>query len=254
MEKIKLAYQDYYLGKHTQSEYTLQKALDKTFGEDVAQVTGEGPWTITTGDRRTYSLDSNGTVTPNSSGGGSSTSVAYEVGDVVRLGGEDFYVIERSDETKTTVKLLAKYNVKTESGEGQYTQRTDANTLRFDDNSNVYYDDTTNPVTEAEIKTHVDAYKTELEGRMGAGKTTQEVRLMLKEEVEALGGDADNHTTEGCPEFINKRAYWLGSPYEDNTIREWYVHGNSSSFNYNFVTRVVIYGLRPVVIVLKSNI
>lgn len=249
-----MAYQDYYLGKHTQSEYTLQKALDKTFGEDVAQVTGEGPWTITTGDRRTYSLDSNGTVTPNSSGGGSSTSVAYEVGDVVRLGGEDFYVIEKSDATKTTVKLLAKYNVKTESGEGQYTQKSDANTLRFDDNSNVYYDDTTNPVTKAEIKTHVDAYKTALEGRMGEGKTTQEVRLMLKKEVEALGGDSDNYTTEGCPGFINEQAYWLGSPFEIDTYREWLVRGNGSHFSFNYVDYGLSYGLRPVVIVLKSNI
>lgn len=249
-----MAYQDYYLGKHTQSEYTLQKALDKTFGEDVAQVTGEGPWTITTGDRRTYSLDSNGTVTPNSSGGGSSTSVTYEVGDVVRLGGEDFYVIEKSDATKTTVKLLAKYNVKTESGEGQYTQKSDAKTLRFDDNSNVYYDDTTNPVTKAEIKTHVDAYKTALEGRMGEGKTTQEVRLMLKEEVEALGGDSDNYTTEGCPGFINEQAYWLGSPYEDSTNNEWIVNGNNSGFGNNYVGYVYGFGLRPVVIVLKSNI
>lgn len=253
MEKIKLAYQDYYLGKHTQTGYTLKNALDKTFGEDVAHVTGEGPWTITTGDR-TYSLESNGKVTPNSSGGGSSTSVAYEVGDVVRLGGEDFYVIERSDETKTTVKLLAKYNVKTESGEGQYTQRTDANPLRFDDESNVYYDDTTNPVTEAEIKTHVDAYKTALEGRMGSGKTIQEARLMLKEEVEALGGDADNITTEGCPEFINEQAYWLGSPDENGTNYEWIVYGRSSIFYFDLVYDDNLYGLRPVVIVLKSNI
>ena len=253
MEKIKLAYQDYYLGKHTQTGYTLKNALDKTFGEDVAQVTGEGPWTITTGDR-TYSLDSNGTVTPNSSGGGSSTSVAYEVGDVVRLGGEDFYVIERSDATKTTVKLLAKYNVKTESGEGQYTQKSDANTLRFDDNSNVYYDDTTNPVTKAEIKTHVDSYKTALEGRMGEGKTTQEVRLMLKEEVEALGGDSDNYTTEGCPGFINEQAYWLGSPGENGTFDEWFVGGDDSIFHRSGVNIGSLFGLRPVVIVLKSNI
>ena len=239
-----MAYQDYYLGKHTQSEYTLQKALDKTFGEDVAQVTGEGPWTITTGDR-TYSLDSNGTVTQNSSGG-SSTSVEYEVGDVVRLGGEDFYVIEKSDAKKTTVKLLAKYNVKTESGEGQYTQKFDANPVRFDDDSNDY--------EKSEIKTvHVDAYKTVLEGRMGAGKTTQEVRLMLKEEVEALGGDADNCTTKGCPKFINEQAYWLGSPYEDSTNYEWGVFGRSD-FYYDYVDNATLYGLRPVVIVLKSNI
>lgn len=48
-EKIKLAYQDYYIEKYTQSENTLKNALDKMFGENVVQVSGEGPWTIKKG-------------------------------------------------------------------------------------------------------------------------------------------------------------------------------------------------------------
>lgn len=39
-EKIRLAYQDYYLGQHTQTGYSFQDALDKIFGEGVAEATG----------------------------------------------------------------------------------------------------------------------------------------------------------------------------------------------------------------------
>ncbi len=39
IEKIKLAYQDYYLGQHTNPGYTFQNAVDKMFGEGVATVT-----------------------------------------------------------------------------------------------------------------------------------------------------------------------------------------------------------------------
>lgn len=244
MEKIKLAYQDYYLGQHTQSGYTFKNALDKMFGENIAQVTGERPWTITIRDK-TYSLESNGTVTPNTSGQeGSGTSLSYEVGDVVRLGGEDFYVIEESDVTKTTVKLLAKYNVKTTTGEGQYTQTASANTLRFDDDSKDY--------ATSEIKSHVDAYKTVLEGKIR--KAVQEARLMTKEEVEAFGGDFSSVSTSECPAFINEQNYWIYFPDEKMSNIGWYVMGSTRRFANISVNYENAFGLRPVVILLKSNI
>lgn len=138
--------------------------------------------------------------------------------------------------------------MKTESGEGRYTQRADANLLWFDDDSNDY--------ETSEIKNeHIDKYKTELEARMGEGKTTQEVRLMLNRELEALGGDFSNRTTSRCPAFINEQNYWLGSPSEDGSYYEWCVFGVNSSFlEYDYVYRNSRYGLRPVVIVLKSYI
>ena len=63
MEKIKLAYQDYYMAKYSSPNYTLQEGLDNTFGEGVASATGEGPWTITVGEKN-YNLLLDGTVTP----------------------------------------------------------------------------------------------------------------------------------------------------------------------------------------------
>ena len=51
--------------------------------------------------------------TPISSGGSSSgeTNTAYSIGDEVTIGTESFYVIENSDETQSTVLLLAKENI-----------------------------------------------------------------------------------------------------------------------------------------------
>ena len=100
-----------------------------------------------------------------------STYTSYAMGDTVTLGGEEFWVIEDSDENTSTVKLLAKLNVITTEGDSnRYKQNASANTLRFDDDSNDY--------ETSEIKDQVDNYKSAVEGRMGAGKTIQEARLM----------------------------------------------------------------------------
>ena len=175
------------------------------------------------------------------------TYTAYAVGDVVTLGGEDFYVIEASDESTASVKLLTKYNVKTTSGEGQYTQTSNANTLIFDYVSNDY--------TTSEIAKQVGYYKTALEGRMGAGKTIQEARLMTREEIDALG--ASNSYTSACPTFVNTRKYWLNCPStNDGEYYSLTVQGNydMGTLMYDMVNSSMNAGMRPVVVVLKSNI
>lgn len=40
LEKLKLAYEDYYLGQHTETGYTFQNALDKMFGTGLAIASG----------------------------------------------------------------------------------------------------------------------------------------------------------------------------------------------------------------------
>lgn len=57
-EKLKLAYQDYYLGQHTESGYTFQNAVDKMFGEGVATVTeSSGIYTIKVTNGKKYIFD-----------------------------------------------------------------------------------------------------------------------------------------------------------------------------------------------------
>ena len=88
----------------------------------------------------------------------------------------------------------------------------------------MYYDSTTNPVTQAEIKSHVDAYKAAVEGRMGEEKTIQEARLMTG-------------TAEGS---------W------DNEWTTW-TH-TSGSVDNDMIDIDDYCGFRPVLVVLKSNI
>ena len=244
-EQLKIVYAEYQMSQYSGTPMTtqdIQAKLREIYGNDTTASLENGKLTATI-KGTTYEYD---IATGKTQAGGNSTpttNAAYAVGDVVTLGGEDFYVIEASDASEATVKLLAKYNVKTESGEGQYTQTASANTLAFDDDSNDY--------ATSQIKTHVDLYKTALEGRMG--KATQEVRIMTKEEVEALGGNSSEHSTSGCPAFINEQNYWLGSPVVEDRV--WGVGGvDSGLYNDGDVYYDGFYGLRPVVIVLKSNI
>ena len=183
----------------------------------------------------------------------------YLMGDTVTLGGEEFWVIENSNSSKSTVKLLAKLCVKTTSGEGQNTQTTSANNLRFDFDSNVYYDNTTNPVTESEIKKCVDDYKAAVEGRMGEGKKVEEARLMTGTDTdgelqEILGSNLENKL-DIVYGTTPKLSYWLGSPYGTSTDQEWLIDSQFvGSYDKDYVYYGNYFGLRPVLIVLKSNI
>ena len=100
--------------------------------------------------------------------------------------------------------------------------------------------------------------KSAVEGRIGAGKTLQEARLMTKEKIVALGGDIVNLTTSGftgTTAFVNVTNYWLGSPDEGNSLNEWYVNGEySAMYGGNYIFNDFTFGLRPVLVVLKSNI
>lgn len=197
---------------------------DKTIEEIVAEQTGEG-------------------------GGAATTYTAYTVGQTVTIGEdeEEFYVIEDSDEHTSTVKLLAAQNVDTTTNK----QSASAGKVAFDstNTTNDYNYDNANIPT---IKPLVNSYVSSL------GVTVQEGRLMLLEEVEALGGDSANYTTSGCTgdaAFINATNFWLGSPYEDDySISAWNVDGDESNLADDGVDYGFRPGLRPVIVILKSNI
>ena len=63
MEQIKLAYQEYQMSQYTDNPLTLQQAMDKSFGEGVATVSGDATngWTVTV-KGIAYPLSANGTV------------------------------------------------------------------------------------------------------------------------------------------------------------------------------------------------
>lgn len=191
---------------------------DKTIEEIVAEQTGEG-------------------------GGAATTYTAYTVGQTVTIGEdeEEFYVIEDSDEHTSTVKLLAAQNVDTTTNK----QSASASPVAFDstNTTNDYNYDNANIPT---IKPLVNSYVSSL------GVTVQEGRLMLLEEVVALGGDAENYTTEDCPSFINATNFWLGSPPKNNPTSVWNVFGAEGRLSIS--RKNDDDGLRPVIVILKSNI
>ena len=172
-----------------------------------------------------------------------------EIGDIVTIAGQSFYVIEKSDETKSTVKLLAANCVDTRT-EVESVENTNHNkqtettyTVAFDSTepySNVYADSTIKPL--------VDSYVASL------GVTVIEGRLMTKEEVVNLGGSIENISTEDCPAFINAKTFWLGSPHVNISINEWYVNGRDKGLQARSVTFDFGCGLRPVIVISKSNI
>ena len=60
IEKIKLAYEDYYLGEHTQTDNKFQNALDRMFGIGVTTASGpdsNGVYTVIVNEKK-YVLDS----------------------------------------------------------------------------------------------------------------------------------------------------------------------------------------------------
>ena len=205
---------------------------------------------------------------------------AYTMGQKVMLGGEEFWVIEDSDKDKSTVKLLAKLNVQTTPGEGQYTQSVNANSLAFDSTSpysNVYEDST--------IITEVENYKAAVEERMGAGRTIQEARLLTGTATgnfnyqthiwsyTSCSGEIGALLSANKSNIIYGTSYWLGTP--DNNTYDYencvYTSGNYAyrkdseifvAFGVNYIGRnsvstsegQSVCGLRPVFVVQKTNI
>lgn len=137
-EKLRLAYQDYYLGQHTQAGYTFQNAVDKMFGTGVATVTeANGLYKVTFTNGKKYTFNAltkelaileeiwtqDGTIVTNTK-----TGQTLEVGDTVYydsgvqayegtgdnqgkwgiLGAEDGNLLIQSKESLGTVTLEGK--------------------------------------------------------------------------------------------------------------------------------------------------
>ena len=95
------------------------------------------------------------------------------MGQKITLLGEDYYVIENSDSTVATVKLLAAIPIELT----QYRQTSIRPAYpRYDDDSGNY--------ETSEIKVLVDSYKAALEARMH--KTLTEARLLDTSEARTL--------------------------------------------------------------------
>ena len=149
----------------------------------------------------------------------SKTYTAYNVGDKVTVGGENFYVIKASSASEEKVTLLAEKNIDTTT----MVQSDSANTIAF--SSTNYWkniEGITYPYNLNGVETSVSTDVINIAKAYGTAKGG-EGRLMTVEEVVALGGSMDAHSTESCPSWINTANFWLGSASDTGNV--WRVAG-----------------------------
>ena len=184
----------------------------------------------------------------------------YSVGDEFCLENECFYVIK---DNGTTVDALAKQNVNTESNR----QDSNADTLAFAEATGSYgYWTGSNRKLLSKYGTSYPAnvfdsnsllyepvqnYKTYLKNTLG--KTSVDARLITYEELIGLGCNKSERTCKSAPAwvYVYSKGYWTASASDNSYI--WNVNSVGSFDDHNFEDSGN-YGLRPVIIISKSDI
>ena len=177
----------------------------------------------------------------------SKTYTAYNVGDQVTVGGENFYVIKTSSASEEKVTLLAEKNI-------------DTTTMKQSDSSNIIAFSSTNYWSSIEGKTYpynlnntATSANTDAIAIAKAYGTAKggEGRLMTYEEANELKTTNSTmiygtNTTAG---YLN---YWLGSAYSTDSV--WFVRGDDGSLHGSTFSYTNGYGVRPVVEISKDLI
>ena len=179
----------------------------------------------------------------------SKTYTAYNVGDQVTVGGENFYVIKASSASEEKVTLLAEKNIDTTT----MAQSDSANTIAF--SSTNYWssiEGITYPYNLNNTATSTDTDAIAIAKAYGTAKGG-EGRLMTYEEANELKTTNSTmiygtNTTAG---YLN---YWLGSAGSSDFV--WGVCGKNSNLDYNHFGFLYggVYGVRPVIEISKSLI
>ena len=186
------------------------------------------------------------------------TYTAYTVGNQVTYNNVNYYVIENSDTTQATVKLLKAEPLSTQ--EISDYKPADAQTYT---NSNGYtgmqYHSSSNAYDGSYIKTTVDAWKA------AKAPAATEARLITLDELKNnLGYQVQQECTGSCyqvgqktddtPSWVynSNYYYWTMSPYSDSSSRVWSVYGSGRldyyGVDYNNVA------VRPVIVLSKSEL
>ena len=177
----------------------------------------------------------------------SKTYTAYNVGDQVTVGGENFYVIKTSSASEEKVTLLAEKNI-------------DTTTMKQSDSSNIIAFSSTNYWSSIEGKTYpynlnntATSANTDAIAIAKAYGTAKggEGRLMTYEEANELKTTNSTmiygtNTTAG---YLNS---WLGSASSTDSV--WFVYGRRSSLDGIRFSYANYCGVRPVVEISKDLI
>ncbi len=194
--------------------------------------------------------------------------LTVEVGDIVSLGEEEFYVVKRDGED---LILLAHYNlnvdhnivpnategIQNSEAKGRHEPTaTQYGVVPFAIRN--YWNNypggyCTNPMTaknciyvydnNSYIYQYVEAYKTFLEG---LGATIKSARLLKVEEASELGcGLGNSYNCNSAPSWIYETSYWLGSLSTNTEV--WGIVWDGSIVKTDFNTNP--YGVRPVIVI-----
>ena len=183
------------------------------------------------------------------------TYTAYTVGNQVTYNNVNYYVIENSDTTQATVKLL-KAEPLTAQEISDY-KPADAQTYT---NSNGYtgmqYHSSSNAYDGSYIKTTVDAWKA------AKAPAATEARLITKNElIDNLGyvlkenATSEQYIPSGTtPSWVynSNYYYWTMSPYTDSASDVWDVYDNGRLGHDSVRSRDGV--VRPVIVLSKSEI
>ena len=183
-------------------------------------------------------------------------SISQSASDTVTYNGVDYYVIENSDTTQATVKLL-KAEPLTAQEISDY-KPADAQTYSSNGYTGMQYHSSSNAYDGSYIKTTVDAWKA------AKAPAATEARLITIDEVSSLGYEwYDNGSpafwqkTENTPTWVYNSNYWYWtmSPYTNSASSVWDVGRNGSLRYYG------VYGddfrvgvVRPVIVLSKSEL
>jgi len=155
----------------------------------------------------------------------------YIVGNSITVGSESFYVISDNGET---VSALAAMNVDTTTN----LQSSTANTVTFDDDSNVYEG--------SQIQEYVNSYVNNLNIANGTSITG---RLMTYDEATIL------KTNDNYKSWLFATNYWLETGKDDNRV--WRVSSQNQivgndRYDMNFGSSS--FGVRPVITIIKTEL
>ena len=190
-----------------------------------------------------------------------------EIGTIVSIGDQQFYTIGTEGDN---VKLLSMYNLYVggvyNSGLTAYgdeaTGKQDSTMLGYVSGQSIRngttafssstqkgtnYSDYSGSIVEG----YVNNYKTILESDYGVDVV--EARLITKDELtsEEIGCSATDYTCTGSAyPWIYSTTYWSGSA--DNANYVWYVDSDGN-FNRHSYGNAISFGVRPVIIISKSN-
>ena len=177
----------------------------------------------------------------------SKTYTAYNVGDKVTVGEENFYVIKASSASEEKVTLLAEKNIDTTT----MAQSDSANKIAF--SSTNYWssiEGITYPYNLNNTATSANTDAIAIAKAYGTAKGG-EGRLMTYEEANELK-DTNSEMIYGTNTTAGYLRFWLGSAFDTYSV--WFVYGSSSGLYSCGFDSVNYCWVRPVIEISKDLI